>query len=448
MSLASFRPPAMSIKPKSIARFANDARGGVAIMFAIILVPLLLFVGVATDYASRTRASTSASNAADAAALAVGRVAYAELLKGNPNWKEVAIAAGDAYFAANTTAEDDQMTATATFDAKLVSGNIVVSGNYRVSVPTNVMKIAGISTMEVAGTASVETSMPKFVDFHFVVDVSGSMGVGATKADQVKLVAATGCQFACHYQNYAGVPPILDGARATGATLRIDVVREGIANALDKLPRDGSVRVAIYTFSNSLMSYFPLSSDIAAAKAAALKLELTANAEQGGSNVDYALKQLAAQVGKAGDGTSASRPLGVVMLATDAVEDSDKEVITSTAAGPVAKVSRDPNFVTRTPSWTPDYYLTVQSMSSLSCQALKDQGFRVISVQTKYLLEDQLIVDPIFTYIENTLAPYLDSNMKACASSPADAFTATQPNEIKAAIESAIGSVKGLRITN
>ena len=57
-------------------RFARDARGGTAMVFAISIVPMLLIGGVAVDYGRATSAATNLKAASDAAALAAASLPY------------------------------------------------------------------------------------------------------------------------------------------------------------------------------------------------------------------------------------------------------------------------------------------------------------------------------------------------------------------------------------
>jgi Flp pilus assembly protein TadG len=64
---------AMSLVLRS-RRFAADQGGAVAIMFAFALLPLMLAVGAGVDYSRVSQAQADLQSAADAAALAAGRV--------------------------------------------------------------------------------------------------------------------------------------------------------------------------------------------------------------------------------------------------------------------------------------------------------------------------------------------------------------------------------------
>ena len=49
----------------SLRRFGPDERGNIAVIFAIVLVPVLSFVGAAIDYSRASRARTAMQGALD-----------------------------------------------------------------------------------------------------------------------------------------------------------------------------------------------------------------------------------------------------------------------------------------------------------------------------------------------------------------------------------------------
>ncbi|KAB2918512.1 MAG: VWA domain-containing protein [Hyphomicrobiaceae bacterium] len=61
-----------------LRRFSNDRSGSVALIFALAIVPLTAFVGLAVDYGRAYSVNTKTQAALDAAALAAGRVAQVE----------------------------------------------------------------------------------------------------------------------------------------------------------------------------------------------------------------------------------------------------------------------------------------------------------------------------------------------------------------------------------
>ena len=73
----------------------------------------------------------------------------------------------------------------------------------------------GYSTITVSGTSTASFTLPTYIDFYLMLDVSGSMSFPSTTAEQQRLLAvnpdnlgqyAGGCQFACHFtsQNACG----------------------------------------------------------------------------------------------------------------------------------------------------------------------------------------------------------------------------------------------------
>jgi len=62
---------------KRVRKYINNQSGNVAIMFAIIVVPLLIAIGVAVDYSRLSASYSKLQNAADSAALAAA-ISYME----------------------------------------------------------------------------------------------------------------------------------------------------------------------------------------------------------------------------------------------------------------------------------------------------------------------------------------------------------------------------------
>jgi hypothetical protein len=88
------------------------------------------------------------------------------------------------------------MTATVSFTAK---------------VPTYFMGVMGFSNTSVSGSSTASYTMPTYINFYLMLDVSGSMSFPSTAAEQARLMAVNpdnmqgspgytqGCQFACHF---------------------------------------------------------------------------------------------------------------------------------------------------------------------------------------------------------------------------------------------------------
>ena len=90
-------------------------------------------------------------------------------------------------------------------------------------VPTSFMKILGYSNITVSGSSTASYSMPVYINFYLMLDVSGSMSFPSTAAEQARLMAVNpddyaiypgGCTFACHFTAQGSCPQT--GSQAEG----------------------------------------------------------------------------------------------------------------------------------------------------------------------------------------------------------------------------------------
>jgi len=197
-----------------IRRFGRDQRGNMTFTFAIVTVPLLTAVGAASDYSLATRMRAKLQSAADAAAVA-------SISQQSPG-----------FLAASKMTSDGTVTAGATDANKIFNGimgtitgytglsetatvtktgvNLASTVTFSAQVPTVFMKIAGFPPMTIAGNSTAGGKLPTYLDFYLMLDVSGSMGLPSTNAEQTRLAAinpddfstySNGCTFACHFQS-------------------------------------------------------------------------------------------------------------------------------------------------------------------------------------------------------------------------------------------------------
>ena len=194
-------------------RFRNDQRGNLAVIFAIACVPLISAIGCAIDYTEAVRIKSKLQSAADAAAVAAisqqssGWLA-ASLMTTNG---EVTAGENDArnVFNGNITnflSLFNGQTVTATVTKTGANLTLVVS--FSANVPVTFMKVVGFTQLTVTGSSSASSSLPLYLDFYLTLDVSGSMGLPSTTAEQARLNGVnpdnfgqypTGCTLACHF---------------------------------------------------------------------------------------------------------------------------------------------------------------------------------------------------------------------------------------------------------
>ena len=195
-----------------IAAFRLSRRGNVAMITALTAVPLVSAVGCAIDYSYASMIKTKLQAAADAATLATVSnnspiVTTAKGMSGNGT------VSGGSTYAQNFFKVD-----TPTFSGVTNSATVTKTGmgvtatlNFSYSVPTFFMKVVGYNNVTVSGSSTASFTLPTYINFYLMLDVSGSMSFPSTPAEQARLMAVNpdnnlgspgypqGCQFACHF---------------------------------------------------------------------------------------------------------------------------------------------------------------------------------------------------------------------------------------------------------
>jgi Flp pilus assembly protein TadG len=434
---------------EALCRFRDHNSGNVAIIFGFAFVPLLLATAGGVDYERAVAARAAIAQAADNGVLMALHQSQQQISVGNANWNSGAQQAAINSFVTNAQTIRGASVGSPTVSISQVGQQLTGQLTYMAQVPTSLLKVIGLPQIGISGTATASMTLSQYTDIHIVMDVSGSMGIGATATDQQTLMSAIGCTLACHYSDVYGSQDTLAGARASGATLRIDVVRSAVSTALSAIPSNGNTRVALYTFSNSLKTIFPLSSNISAAIAAANTIDLTSDVSQGGTNVSYPLTQLNSLLAAAGNGLSLTQPSGIVMLVTDGVEDSALGQYANGTSLPVNWVM-DPNFLSYPPQTVSSAFQTIQGMNPSSCTPIKSKGYTMMTLDVQYLTPS---IQPDasesrYQYIGNTLAPSIASNMASCASMPSSSFIATSSSQINQSVRNMFVAATSLRLTH
>ncbi len=198
-----------------------------ALTFAICAVPLLSAVGAASDYSLATRMKAKLQSAADAAAVASISQQSPGFLAASAMTTNGSVAAGvtdankifNGIMSTITGYSNLQESSTVTKTGVKLASQVTFSA----AVPTTFMKLIGFQTMTVTGTSSAGGSLPPYLDFYLMLDVSGSMGLPSTNAEQTRLAAvnpddfstySNGCTFACHFQSSGSCSDPAKGQKA------------------------------------------------------------------------------------------------------------------------------------------------------------------------------------------------------------------------------------------
>ena len=198
-----------------ISNFRLDKHGNVAVITALAMLPMVAAVGCAIDYTSASMIKTKLQAAADAASLASvslnsSVIATAKAMSGNGTVSGGSTFATN-FFNANLTSAPEttgytNLTPTATVTRTSTTVTAVVS--FTAQVPTYFMGLVGFKNIALSGTSSASYTLPTYIDFYLMLDVSGSMSFPATSGEQQRLQAVNpdnysqypnGCTFACHF---------------------------------------------------------------------------------------------------------------------------------------------------------------------------------------------------------------------------------------------------------
>jgi Flp pilus assembly protein TadG len=198
--------------------FGSATRGNSAIIFGIAALPIISAVGCVIDYSYASMIKTKLQAAADAATLATVSnnspiVITAKGMSGGGS-----VSGGSTYlqnFFNEDTSAFTGISLTPTPTVTKSGQSVAATATFSYAVPTYFLKIMGYSTITVSGTSTASFTLPTYIDFYLMLDVSGSMSFPSTTAEQQRLLAVNpdnlgeysgGCQFACHFtsQNACG----------------------------------------------------------------------------------------------------------------------------------------------------------------------------------------------------------------------------------------------------
>jgi Flp pilus assembly protein TadG len=194
--------------------FGSATRGNSAIIFAIAALPIISAVGCVIDYSYASMIKTKLQAAADAATLATVSnnspiVTTAKSMSGSGT-----VTGGSTYLQNFFNEDTSAFTGISLSPSPTVTKtgqSVNATANFSYAVPTYFLKIMGYSTITVSGSSTASFTLPTYIDFYLMLDVSGSMSFPSTTAEQYRLMAVNpdnlngsngypgGCQFACHF---------------------------------------------------------------------------------------------------------------------------------------------------------------------------------------------------------------------------------------------------------
>ncbi|WP_426437940.1 TadE/TadG family type IV pilus assembly protein [Bradyrhizobium genosp. P] len=405
--------------------FRSDRSGNVAIIFALLLLPMVVAVGCAVDYSRANQIRTKLQSAADAASVGSIAKASAGFIAAGAMTSDGPVPAGAAdatkIFNGNVFNQNGFTLGGVTPAVTKTGGTLTSTVQFSATVPTMFLGLVGSRTITVTGTSSSTANMPLYIDFYLLLDNSPSMGVAATPTDVTTMVNATAsmpsdqsCAFACHDYNNAN--NYYNLAKTLGVTTRIDVLRSATQQLMDTAAATATYssqfRMAIYDFGASsatigLRALFSLSTSLSSAKTAAGNIDLmgvygnndayTADKDSQFSTVLPAINNT---ISAPGTGTSSS-PLKYLFFVSDGVADEANTACLKPLSG--ANRCQSP-------------------INPALCTAIKARGIKIAVLYTTYLQlpTNSWYMSWIDPFNQGPFGPSPNSqiaqNMQACAS--------------------------------
>jgi len=300
---------------KKLTYFAKNQSGSIVVLFAILLVPILCAVGASVDYIRAYNARSEMQADLDSALIA----AVKKVTSSSTSAIETVM---ENWFAAQTSL--------ASYDFSNVSISTLsgtISATVSASVQTTFMEMFGISEIDIKASSSVVGPSASYLNVYIVLDNSASMMLAATAAGQKTMYTYTSCVFACHTSSgtitYNGTKYTTPYAfaKAAGVTLRTDLeltAAKAVITAVKAAdPNASYIKVGVYKIGQTSTLVLSPTSNMTTAAAA-----LTESTAEDYSYFNKSLPALATQIGAAGDGSSSSKPLKLVLLVTDGVQSS------------------------------------------------------------------------------------------------------------------------------
>lgn len=238
----------------TLANYLNDTKGSIAIIFAIVALPLVLIATGQVEYIRAANARQQLTSLADSAVLAgVSKHAVKYYIGSSQQIEKTTKIINDHFLL------DEKLKSTITnfsFSADVTTKNDVVFANlcFKATVPSTIITINFERGIEISNCVSAKSADLIYIEYNVLLDASGSMSIGATADDLAKMLLPAaqggmdGCIFACHIGGGDVV------ANSRGIKLRFNIVKEALVQNIEKLSSDPEsrnfIKFNIYKYSN------------------------------------------------------------------------------------------------------------------------------------------------------------------------------------------------------
>jgi len=265
--------PRQSASRRGASRLWRENRGAMAIITALMMIPVLFAMGMAFDLTLAQSRKDKIQGYSDAAALGGVTPAMMSQSDANSVTQSTALFEGQLAMLPGVTYSDSNFTITATDNDSGVQVNRTVVVTWKANSQNVFGTLLGMSTFPISGTSTAASSTAPNINFYLLLDSSPSMEIAATTAGINTMIANEpgannsgsanygGCGFGCHESNPSADNLMNPGgasqdnyalARSLNVTLRLDLVNSAtqnlMQNAYNTEQADGATyQAAIYT---------------------------------------------------------------------------------------------------------------------------------------------------------------------------------------------------------
>ncbi len=185
--------------PARFIRLRRERRGAIALMAALLALPLIGMIGLAVDFAMYSQANSAVTAAARAAVLNAVKVAAAGAAAGSSTYVRDGQNAGNNWFLAQSGKTG--------LTVSNVSANVTITPGTAITatltgtaqVPSLFGAVFGVKTYKIAVTTQAQETLAPYVEVIMMLDNSASMGIGATGADIATMMTNSPCDPSMEY---------------------------------------------------------------------------------------------------------------------------------------------------------------------------------------------------------------------------------------------------------
>ena len=236
--------------------FCSSTRGNVALMFGLATIPLITSVGAAIDYSRFNSVKADLQGALDSTALSLAKEAASDT---NTQLQTDALAVFNATFSRTGVSNK---TVTATYTAATSSSAPFVTVNGCVTVPTVIMEIIGINSVNVCDSSTAKWGNTR-LRVALVLDNTGSMSssgkITALKTATNNLLSSLNSAAKTDGDVYVSIVPFVDAVNiktyTTYTSNTLSWVDYGKTKGSDWGCNNNPAGLGPYIFSKALCSY-------------------------------------------------------------------------------------------------------------------------------------------------------------------------------------------------